>query len=150
MLNSFKISKQPKLITGGNYTDERGKLDFINDLDMSLIKRVYFTTHFDTDVVRAWQGHKIESRWFICVKGSFIIKLVAIDDWDNPSETPKTHQYTLSENEPAALYVPHGYANGFMALEQNAKLMIMSDYGLNEIDNDQVRFDQNKWTKWDN
>lgn len=150
MSSNLKIGKQPKFITGGNYIDERGQLDFINDFDMSLIKRVYFTTHFDTDTIRAWQGHKIESRWFICVKGSFRVKLVAIDDWDNPSENLKTHQYILSANEPAALYIPYGYVNGFKALEENAKLMIMSDYGFNEIENDQVRFDQNKWATWHN
>ncbi|AXT18579.1 hypothetical protein D7030_06955 [Flavobacteriaceae bacterium AU392] len=150
MLDKVKIENQPELIVGGNYVDERGRLDFINDLDMSLIKRVYFTTHFDTNVVRAWQGHKIESRWFICVKGNFTVKLIAIDDWENPSKDLKTSNYILSANKPAVLYIPSGYVNGFKALEQNSKLMIMSDYGLNEIENDQVRFDQNKWTKWDN
>lgn len=150
MLSNFKIELQPKLITGGNYVDERGQLDFINDFDMSLIKRVYFTTHFDTDTIRAWQGHKIESRWFICVKGSFIVKLVGIDDWNTPSENLKVSQYTLSANESAVLFIPYGYANGFKALEENSKLMIMSDYGLNEIENDQVRFDQNKWATWHN
>ena len=43
------------------------------------------------------------------------------------------------------LYIPKGYVNGFRALEANAKLMIMSNYGFNEIENDQIRFDQNKW-----
>ena len=52
---------------------------------MSPIKRVYFTTHYDIEVVRAWQGHTIESRWFRCVKGSFNVKLVEIDNWENPS-----------------------------------------------------------------
>lgn len=149
MSDKVEIDKHPKLVIGGNYIDERGQLDFINDFDMSLIKRVYFTTHFNTDIVRAWQGHKIESRWFICVKGAFNVKLVAIDDWDNPSENLKVHEYTLSSNKPAVLYIPDGYVNGFKALEQNSKLMIMSDYGLNEIENDQVRFDQNKWIRWD-
>ena len=140
--------KIPKIISGGNHTDERGKIDFINDLDMSAIKRVYFTTHFKTDVVRAWQGHKIESRWFICVKGSFKVKLVAIDDWESPSENLKTLNYTLSESEPAALYIPNGYVNGFKALEENSKLMVMSNFRLNETENDQFRFDKNKWTTW--
>lgn len=148
MLSNAKIEKQPKLITGGKHIDERGQLDFINDFDMSAIKRVYFTTHFDIDVIRAWQGHKIESRWFICIKGSFKVKLVAIDDWDNPSENLRIDKYTLSDNEPAALYIPDGYVNGFKAIEQNSKLMIMSNYGLNEIVNDQVRFDKNKWDSW--
>jgi len=117
---------------------------------MSKIKRVYFTTHFDTETVRAWQGHIIESRWFICTAGSFTVKLVEIDDWENPSDNLKVYEYELSASKQEILYIPNGFANGFKALETNAKLMIMSDYGFNEIENDQIRFDQNKWTKWDN
>jgi len=140
----------PKIISGGNYTDERGQLEFYNEFDMSPIKRVYFTTHFDTNVTRAWQGHTIESRWFNCVKGSFIVKLVEIDDWENPSDNLKVYEYELSADKQEILYIPNGFANGFKALEVNAKLMIMSNYGFNEIKNDQIRFDQNKWTKWEN
>ncbi|WP_046755340.1 dTDP-4-dehydrorhamnose 3,5-epimerase family protein [Kordia jejudonensis] len=140
----------PKIITGGNYTDERGQLEFFNEFDMSSIKRVYFTTHFDTEVIRAWQGHIIESRWFRCVQGSFSVKLVAIDNWENPSDDLKVYEYELTAEKQEILYIPNGFANGFKALEANAKLMIMSNYGFNEIENDQVRFDQNKWTKWDN
>lgn len=140
----------PKIISGGKYADERGQLEFFNDFDMSPIKRVYFTTHFDTDVIRAWQGHTIESRWFLCIKGSFIVKLVKIDDWKNPSDVLKVYEYNLSAKKQEILYIPNGFANGFKAIEANAKFMIMSNYGFNEIENDQVRFDQNKWTKWDN
>ncbi|MGY0425543.1 MAG: dTDP-4-dehydrorhamnose 3,5-epimerase family protein [Polaribacter sp.] len=140
----------PKLISGGNYTDKRGRLEFFNDFDISPIKRIYFTTHFDTDVIRAWQGHMIENRWFICVKGSFMVKLVEIDNWENPSENLKVYQYKLTADEQEILYIPNGFANGFRALESEAKLMIMSNYGFNEIENEQIRFDQNKWTKWDN
>ena len=45
-----------------------GNSNSINDFDMSQIKRIYFTTHLDTEVIRAWQGHTIQSRWFCCVK----------------------------------------------------------------------------------
>jgi dTDP-4-dehydrorhamnose 3,5-epimerase len=144
------MSNVPNIISGGNYSDERGQLEFFNDFDMSPIKRVYYTTHFDTVTVRAWQGHKIESRWFICIKGSFAVKLVEIDDWVNPSDSLKVYEYELSADKQEVLYIPNGFANGFRALEVNAKLMIMSNYGFNEIDNDQIRFDQNKWTKWGN
>jgi dTDP-4-dehydrorhamnose 3,5-epimerase len=144
------MNNVPKIISGGNYSDERGQLEFFNDFDMSPIKRIYYTTHFDTETVRAWQGHKIESRWFICIKGSFTVKLVEIDDWVNPSDSLKVYEYELSADKQEVLCIPSGFANGFRALEVNAKLMIMSNYGFNEIDNDQKRFDQNKWTKWGN
>ena len=115
----------PNIISGGNYTDERGQLEFFNDFDMLPIKRVYFTTHFDTETVRAWQGHIIESRWFICTAGSFTVKLVEIDDWENPSDDLKVYEYELSAGKQEILYIPNGFANGFKALEANAKFMIM-------------------------
>lgn len=139
---------KPFIIKGGKYQDERGKLEFYNDFDMSIVKRVYFTTHLDTQTIRAWQGHKIESRWFICVEGSFTIKLVEIDDWDAPDDNLTTYEYELSAEEQKVLYIPNGFANGLKAKQANSKLMIMSDYGFNEIENDQVRFDKNKWTTW--
>ena len=141
---------RPYIIKGGNYTDERGQLEFYNDFDMSQIKRVYFTTHFDTEVIRAWQGHTIESRWFCSVKGSFLVKLIEIDNWENPSDDLKVFEYELTAEKQEILYIPNGYVNGFKALKADSKLMIMSNYGFNEIENDQIRFDQNKWTGWDN
>ena len=138
----------PFIIKGGKYIDDRGELNFFNDFNMSLIKRVYFTTHFKTNIVRAWQGHKIESRWFCCVNGSFIVKLIEIDNWDCPSNDLKVLEYKLTANKKEILYIPKGYLNGFRASFKDSQMMIMSNYRLNEIDNDQVRFDQNKWTKW--
>src|SRR6056297_2729569 len=122
------MKEKPRLILGGNYRDNRGQLEFFNQFDMSSVKRIYFTTHFNTDVIRAWQGHSIESRWFLCVKGSFLIKLVAIDDWENPSNDLKVQEYKLSEYNQEVLYVPSGFANGFKALDEHSKLMVLSDY----------------------
>jgi len=140
----------PFIIKGRNYTDERGELEFFNEFDMSPIKRVYFTTHFDIEVIRAWQGHTIESRWFRCVNGGFNVKLVEIDNWENPSDDLKVFEYELTAEKQEILYIPNGYVNGFKALKADSKLMIMSNYGFNEIENDQIRFDQNNWTEWDN
>ena len=140
---------RPYIIKGGDYTDERGQLEFFNEFDMSPIKRVYFTTHCDIEVVRAWQGHTIESRWFRCVNGSFNVKLVEIDNWENPSDDLKVFEYELTSEKQEILYIPNGYVNGFKALKEDSKLMIMSNYGFNEIENDQIRFDQNKWNKWE-
>lgn len=139
----------PYIITGKNYSDERGELEFYNDFDMSPIKRVYFTTHSDTEVIRAWQGHTIQSRWFCSVKGSFVVKLIEIDNWGNPSNELKVLEYKLTAEKQEILYIPMGYVNGFKALQTDSKLMIMSNYGFSEIENDELRFDKNKWSKWD-
>ncbi|NNK82461.1 MAG: hypothetical protein HKO92_05010 [Flavobacteriaceae bacterium] len=144
------MSKEPpKLIEGGAFSDDRGTLQFVNEFSLSPIKRMYFTTHPITETIRAWQGHKIEKRWFFCVNGSFKVKLVDVDNWENPSTDCKVFEFVLKESKPQVLYIPNGYANGFKAIEKNSKLMIMSDYELNEIEDDQVRFDSNKWVNWE-
>tara|TARA_B110000211_G_scaffold72789_1_gene84489 strand:- start:1989 stop:2417 length:429 start_codon:yes stop_codon:yes gene_type:complete len=142
------MNESNRLIHGESYIDDRGKLDYFNDFNMSAIKRMYFTTHFNLDVVRAWQGHTVESRWFICVSGSFNVKLIKIDNWEAPSNLLPVENYVLNSEIKLVLYIPNGYVNGFRALEPNSKLMIMSNYSFNEIKNDQIRFDKNKWKKW--
>lgn len=138
----------PTSIKGGSFEDERGRLSFVNDFDMSQVKRVYFTEHFSEDVIRAWQAHKIEQRWFLCVQGGFTIKLVCVDDFDHPSADLTVHEFSINENEPQIVHVPEGYANGIQATEPNSKLMIFSDYLFGENPDDQVRFDKNMWTTW--
>ncbi len=135
----------PKLIKGGIHNDSRGQIDFVNDLDLTAVKRMYFTTNANTSIIRAWQGHKIESRWFICVRGSFKVQLVEIDNWENPSNNCKKTEYTLTENKPEVLYIPKGFLNGFQAIEDNSKLMILSNYKLNVNPNDNYRFDLTKF-----
>ena len=136
---------RPVLIKGGVFEDERGRLDFVNDFNLSEIKRMYFTTNKSVGLFRAWQGHKIESRWFFCVKGKFEVELVQIDDWENPSSELVPVTYSLSSDEPQVLFIPPGYVNGFRALEENSKLMILSDFEMGVNENDDVRFDSTKW-----
>jgi dTDP-4-dehydrorhamnose 3,5-epimerase-like enzyme len=136
---------KPSIINGGFFEDFRGRLDYLNDFDLSKIKRMYFTTNAGVGFFRGWQGHKIESRWFFCVNGSFEVKLVEIDDWDNPSTILESKIYILEEKKPQVLYIPKGYINGFTSLEESSKLMILSNFNLGENTNDDVRFESNKW-----
>lgn len=139
----------PEIIKGGSHEDERGKVTFFNEFDFNQIKRMYYTEHFDVNVVRAWQAHIIESRWFMCIQGSFTVKLVKIDDFNNPSENLQVENYTLTDKDSTILYIPKGFANGFKANENNSKLIIFSNFNFGENQNDQLRYDKNKWTTWD-
>ena len=141
-------SLNAKIIGGGVFTDERGTVNFVNDFDLSRIKRFYITTNASINIIRAWQGHKIESRWFYCVQGSFDVRLIKIDNWNNPSKTQQLETFKISSNKAEVLHIPKGYINGFKALEENSKLIIFSDYKLNEIANDNYRFDKDLWTNW--
>ena len=84
------------------------------------------------------------------MRGSFQVKIIQVDNWDQPSDDLKVHSYTLSADKPEVLYIPCGCLNGFKAEEANSKLMIMSNYGMNEIEDDHVRFDKEKWNQWKN
>ena len=122
------------LIKGGSHKDDRGKLEFINDFDLSKIKRFYKTTHFDTETIRAWQVHKIETKWFHCIKGNFKVKIANL-------ETKRIESFTLNSKEPTVLHIPNGNANGFKALEDDSILMIFSDKTLEEAKNDNERLE---------
>lgn len=130
----------PKVIEGEKYIDSRGTLFFNNDFEASIIKRIYLIENKSIDVIRAWQGHKIEQRWFTAVKGSFQIKLICIDNWDNPSETLEVLIFMLDDNKQDILYIPQGYVSSIQSLEDNSKLLVMADYSFGEI-NDEYRFE---------
>jgi dTDP-4-dehydrorhamnose 3,5-epimerase-like enzyme len=135
-----------KVITGGNHTDKRGTLTFNNDFDASDIKRIYTIENESTKTIRAWQGHKIESRWFSAIKGSFEIKIIKIKNWENPDKNAEVFSIILNDKNLNTLCVPNGYLNSIQALEENSKLLAMSDYKLGEI-NDEYKFDLNYFNK---
>ena len=131
---------KPSEIKGKVHTDFRGSLYYNNDFDAKEVKRIYFIENKDTEFVRAWQGHKIEQRWFSAVQGSFEIKLIEVDDWITPSKNNTIHSFILKANQLDILHVPKGYISSIQALELNSKLMLMADYLLGEV-KDEFRFD---------
>ncbi len=144
-MSKSKIS----LIHGGNHTDARGKLIFFNDFDMKEVRRFYVIEHPDTDVVRAWQAHKKEQKWFYVIEGSFKIIIVRPPEWFDDSEKSIPEEFILESKKTTLLHVPGGYANGFRAIEPNSKLMVFSDYAIEDAGTDEYRFDKNLWYQWE-
>lgn len=130
----------PQVIQGNAHSDNRGTLYYNNDFNASAIKRIYFIENLDTDFVRAWQGHKIEQRWFSVANGSFEIKLIEVDNWETPSVGLEQHIFTISSEKLDVLHIPPGYISSIRALTDDAKLLVMADYGLGEI-KDEYRYD---------
>lgn len=128
-----------KVIKGGKHTDDRGTLIYNNDVDFSEVRRIYFIENKDTLFERAWQGHKIEQRWFAAIRGTFLIRIIAIDDWVIPNVSLNQEIYTLETDDFRVLHVPKGYVSSIQALEVNSKLMVMGDYLLGKIQ-DEYRF----------
>lgn len=48
---------------------------------------MYSISHPKTSSVRAWQGHPNEGKYFIPVRGKFLLCWFKIDDFDNPSQS---------------------------------------------------------------
>ena len=130
----------PQIISGNCHSDERGVLNYNNKYNASAIKRLYIIENRNTYLIRAWQGHKIEQRWFCAVKGSLEIKLIEVDNWDNPSKGLKQYVFTISEDKLDVLHIPPGYISSIRSLTDDAKLLVMADYGFGEI-KDEYRYD---------
>lgn len=130
-----------KLVIGNHYTDASGILTFNNDFDASPVKRICFIENRDTSFVRAWQGHKIEQRWFTALRGSFEIRIITIDDWETPSLNLQQEICVLKCENLMVLQVPNGCVSRIQALEENSKLMVMADYLMGEIE-DEYRYDK--------
>jgi dTDP-4-dehydrorhamnose 3,5-epimerase len=144
----MKQNKALSLIHGSHHLDERGLIRFVNDFDLTPTKRFYSIEHKDTNVVRAWQGHKIEEKYFHVVQGSFVIAAVEIDNWSTPSPSLLPQKFILKANESQVLHVPAGYANGFKALESNSIVMVFSSMTMDEAPKDDYRYDKDLWFNW--
>lgn len=138
----------PELIDAGRHVDERGALTFFNGLSLEAVKRFYVIEAFNTETIRAWQGHKKERKWFHVTEGAFKVVLVKPDSWDEPSQDLRYEEFMLDHKKAQVLAVPSGYATGFKALDKKSKLLVFSDFSLEESMEDDFRFDKNLWYKW--
>ncbi|WP_246012399.1 WxcM-like domain-containing protein [Chryseobacterium salivictor] len=130
---------EPRLIKGSCHQDHRGTICFNNEFNALGIKRMYTIQNAETHFVRAWQGHQTEQRWFSAVAGSFIIKLIKIDSWENPAKDLPLVELVLKSESLDVLHVPAGYISSIQSLEADSKLLVFADYILGEIA-DEYRF----------
>ena len=140
--------KITSLIQGGTHDDERGSIRFVNDFNMESVKRFYQITHHSTSTIRAWQGHKMEHKWFHCLEGLFEVFLIKVDSWTNPSQDLKPKRILLSASNSQVLHIPQGYANGFRALKNKSSLLVFSNFDVQASIKDDYRFDKNYWPVW--
>jgi dTDP-4-dehydrorhamnose 3,5-epimerase-like enzyme len=138
----------PRLIEGKLSVDDRGEVGFVNDFDFAGVKRFYSVTNHRAGFVRAWHGHRRESKYITAVRGALLVCCVAIDDWEHPSKDLPISRFVLSAAKPEVLYVPAGYVNGFMSLTEGAKVIFFSTSTLQESQRDDVRFPARFWDPW--
>ncbi len=142
------MSDRPELIKGGLAGDDRGRLTFANDFDLSQCRRFYVVENFAPRTVRAWHAHKHERKWVMALSGAALAACVRIDDWEDPSPDAEVERFVLDAATPSVLSIPAGYANGAMSLLPDTKILYFSDASLDDSKGDDYRYDARHWDPW--
>jgi dTDP-4-dehydrorhamnose 3,5-epimerase-like enzyme len=132
-------------IEGSLHSDERGRLIFFNAFKMAEIKRFYEIVPSSTTTIRGWQGHQNEKKWFYCTSGSFIVNLINLKSHNPTVSESNMERFELTATKPLILEVPGGYASGFKANMEESKLIVFSNFDLEESKKDDLRFPIDKW-----
>lgn len=135
------MANVPHLIQGGLASDDRGTVRFVNDFHFEGVKRFYVLENWRPGFVRAWHGHLKEAKWVTVIRGAAIVCAVEIAylNNDNVPINP-VFKFILSEQHPAILYIPPGYANGSMALQEDTQVVHFSSMTLEETQGDDLRW----------
>jgi len=135
------------LVSAGEHKDDRGTITFFNEFDMTDVKRFYVIEHPNTEVVRAWQGHRHEQKWFHVIAGGFKLGVVSLDKCDQSFDGAHPVIYLLEAFRPTILHVPGGYATGFQALQDYSRMVVYSNVSVEGSQNDDYRFDKHLWSE---
>jgi dTDP-4-dehydrorhamnose 3,5-epimerase-like enzyme len=142
------VTTEPVMYAGDTVIDDRGQVSFVNDFNFAGVKRFYTVRNHRAGLIRAWHAHRREAKYVTVVQGTALVGAVAIGDSHEPPRDLKTHRFVISAAKPRVLYIPAGYANGFMSLTADAQLVFFSTSTLEESLADDTRFDARYWDIW--
>ena len=131
----------PKIIKGDLFKDKRGKLFSCNQFDMTSVKRMYSIENINSDYIRGWKGHKIETRWFFATKGSIIISTISISDLEDPDSFSVINTFKLNNNNLDVLEVPPGFATSIKQYSNGDRICVFADYELGLSGDEDLRWD---------
>jgi dTDP-4-dehydrorhamnose 3,5-epimerase len=138
-----------RILEGGIAVDDRGRIAFVNNFDFAGVKRFYMVSNHKAGFVRAWHAHRREAKYVMAVSGAAVVGAVKIDNWQEPSKDLPVERYVISSKKPQVVFIPPGYANGFMSLTSDLSLMFFSTSALEESAGDDIRYDARYWNIWD-
>ena len=131
----------PNIIKGDLFKDNRGKLFSCNQFDMSFVKRMYSIENTNSNYIRGWKGHKIETRWFFATKGSIIINTILISDLEKAHPLPLINTFKLNEDNLNVLEVPPGFATSIKQYSNGDRICVFADYELGVCDDEDLRWE---------
>lgn len=118
------------------------------------IKRVYMCKNTDKGIIRGFHYHEFEEKLFYVPQGTIkfvLIKMIVEQAMYLSEHTHENSFYadeldeweitvkTLSEHSHEALYVPAGYANGWISLEDDSILIGCSNKTIEESVKDDIK-----------
>ena len=139
---------EPQVLNGGLAVDDRGEVGFVNGFDFAGVKRFYTVRNHRRGFVRAWHAHRHEAKYVTAVSGAALVGAVAVDDWNKPSKSQPVVRHVIAAAQPRVLFIPAGYANGFMSLTDDTRLIFFSTSSLEESKGDDIRYDARHWDIW--
>ena len=138
------------LTNGGVAVDDRGSVRFVNDFDFHGVKRFYQVDNHKQGFIRAWHGHEKEGKYVYVAKGSALVGAVKMEIKERVEGVYEgaPQKYILSSQSPKVLWIPPGYANGFMSLTKDTIMQFFSTSTLEESLGDDIRYPYDKWDIW--
>lgn len=125
---------KPEIIDIPLFQDDRGYVYCAMDnlIDKG-IKRTYVVENFSMGLLRAWHGHKKADTYMHVISGAAKVAALNMDDYRDVTIN------VLTARKPQLFYVPAGYYNGAMSLEDNTKIFVYSTLTFQQVKDDDVR-----------
>jgi len=125
------------------WVDDRGSVycpfDHNGDGDVGEVKRTYVVHNWQKGRIRAWHGHEHGWTGLHVIHGA--AKIVAVKMAQDNEFCPEFGSFScvLSDKNPGILWVPPGWYNGHMSLEDNTKILVYSTHTFEEVKEDDIR-----------
>jgi dTDP-4-dehydrorhamnose 3,5-epimerase len=129
------------MIAGTIFADDRGVMLFNNNISLEGTERSYFMSG-DKGMIRAWHGHKLETKIIQCTNGR--VRICAVNMDLGRDDNVKTFYLVPNGN---AVIIPSGYYNGIQFLSDNSSIIVYSNTTLEESKNDDYRLAWDKLGK---
>jgi len=132
---------RPIIIDIPVHVDDRGSVyGAFDNLDRFGIKRTYVIRNWQHGTIRAWHGHMKAGTFIHPIKGTAkICALEILSEEEQISREPEVVGATLSAAKPQLFYIPPGWYNGTMTLQEDTRLLCYSTLSLEEVKDDDVR-----------
>lgn len=116
---------QSSLLKGNRHQDWRGTLRYNIAFSLAGVRRIYTIQNAETQFIPAWQGHRVEHRWLSAFTGSFIVKLILVDECEHPSTEMKSVDFVLESDTLDILHVHLGLITPIHSRDENAVLLVL-------------------------